>query len=124
VGSKLLVKALMAPLSCQIEVYIPKGGQKSIRGIAFPVLSIGEGEPKPIRQREASIRDEGRKETTWMTFYHGHRFSPFDEQVCSRCIGMESANHEAFFAFHSIRVDPKNAMWVWMLDPDQPFDVF
>lgn len=70
------------------------------------------------------MRDEGSKETTWMTFFHDNRPSPFDEQLCSNRLGVEGANHDPLFAFHSIRVDPKNAMWVRKLDPDEPSDVF
>jgi hypothetical protein len=65
------------------------------------------------------MRDKGSKETTWMTFFHDNRFSPFNEQHCSNRLGVEGANHDSLLAFHSIRVDPKNAMWVRELDTDQ-----
>ncbi len=122
-GTKLLIKAVMAPFSCQIEVNISQGRQKSIGGIAFPVISIDKGKTEPVRKRKTSPRDKGRKKSTRMALLHEKRFPAFNEHFCLDGIGVEGSYYDPLLAMDRIEVGPKNAVWVRMFDPDKPFYV-
>ena len=124
VGSKPLVKTVMGPFSCQIEVHIPKGRQKPVRGIAFPAVSICKGETNPVRQGEALLRNKGSKKSTRMAPLHKKRLPSVNEDLCLNCLWVESPYHDPRFAFNRMPVCPQNAVRIRMLDPDKPFYIF
>jgi hypothetical protein len=124
VSPKLLIKAVMGPFSCKIDVHISKGRQEPIRGIAFPVVSISKGEANPVMQREGLPRNKGSKKPTRMAPLHKKRLRSVNEGLCLDCIGVKSPYYAPVFVVDPMGVCPENAVWVRMLDSDEPFYVF
>jgi hypothetical protein len=55
---------------------------------------------------------------------HNNRLSSFDKDLRLDCLRMEGPYHDPGLAIEGVRMGPKNAVWVRMLDADKPFYVF
>jgi hypothetical protein len=120
---KSLVEVVMASFPCQIKVHIPQGGQEAIRGIAFPGVSIGKAETKPVWEGEGSKRNQGSKDATPVTLLHDNRLFAFNKELRLDRFRVKSSDHDSLFAFARIGVGSENAVGVGMLSPDQPCHV-
>jgi hypothetical protein len=113
----------MGPFSCQVEINISQGRHKTIRGNAFPVVSVRENESDPVMDGKALAGNKASKKTTRMTFFHGKWIFPINEHFCPDCLGVKAAYYDPFF-FASMWVYAENTVRIRMLNPDQPFNVF
>jgi hypothetical protein len=113
----------MGPFSCQVEINISEGRQKTIGSNAFPLIAVRKNEPDPVMDGKALLGNEAREKATLMAFFHGDWIFTVNEHFCPHCFGVKTAYDDPFF-FAGMRVYTQDTVGIRMLNPDQPFNVF
>jgi hypothetical protein len=122
-SAKPVVKAVMRPFSDQVEINVSQGGQKTIRGNAFPGIAVGENESQPVLQGNALGGNKARKKATLITFFHGQRSFSIDEHLRAGRFGMETAYDDSS-SLAGVWMHTQDTVGIRVLYPDQPFDIF
>jgi hypothetical protein len=123
VRSKSFIKTVMGALSYEVEIHISEGRHKTIRGFAFPVVSVHKTETDPVINGQSLTGNQAREKTTRMALFHGKRLFPSDEHFRLDCLGVKTAHYNPFFSCISNGVYAENAVRIRMLDPYQSLDV-